>query len=44
MLMSCQGVPDEVFMYKLKKAMDMINVNKMLNKLYKTAKNVLVQA
>jgi hypothetical protein len=42
--MSCQGVPDEVFMNKLKKAMDMMNVNKMLKKLYNTAKDVLVQA
>lgn len=44
MLMSCQGVPNEVFMNKLKKAMDMMNVNKMLKKLYKTAKDVLDQA
>lgn len=44
MLMSSQGVPDEVFMYKLKKAIDLINVDKMLKKLYKSAKDVLVQA
>ena len=31
-------------MNKLKKAMDMMNVNKMLKKLYNTAKDVLVQA
>lgn len=43
MLMSCQGVPDEVFMNKLKNAMDMMNVHKMLKRLYKTAKDVLLK-
>ncbi len=40
MLMSCQGVPDEVFMKKLKKALNSMNTNLMLKKLKEMATDV----
>jgi len=40
MLMSCQGVSDEIFMKKLSNAKKSMNAGKMIKKLYKSAENL----